>query len=271
MYQTRLLIVSRVFEAKRPFRMTLDQLKIHGGWSRDMGLDTLIKYLMDELDAMQKDTTSHFDPAKEKKQLDLLYNGDVSVEDPVLQELSLAKAQIVDLTYQVNEVKELLVSFVSTHRPQPRQDAPIEGLRLPFPPASSLDPSPVSTNAVDPLLPKGLLPSTPPSQSDDQSTRRIMNGVKRPAMKNWQEMAMAWSTGNKAAGFLKPVKDFTPPERVAYGSDLCSKIKTIGEAREKLSSDVEFIERYGTGNTDNIMKIIRAENKAAKATQSKAN
>lgn len=227
----------RLFVAPYPNRMTLSELKQHGGWSLHENYDTLMKYIIDEWDAMDEEVENFFDPDRKMTQHLLRYGGDEAenVSDLAQESNQRILQKVADLERSVN-VKHLELLSI------------LQGLASSV--TAAVTAVPVPTTAGPVAAPPENLVIGP----------KMLGSVKVPKNPSWKLMRDLYSHGYPSIGFDRALKDLSPEERQVFGSSFVSKCKKIWDEFNFFPTEHEFLQKYGhlQNNTKALLAQIQS-------------
>lgn len=246
-----------LMKAPHPHRMTMDQLKVWGGWSENMDSDTLMKYILDDLDVSKNSVTFFHHPKRFIQYHDL--RDDCMDPISLVHEMRVYKMELkesyADLSKKMDGVIATLASLIQSIQAGKAPTVP-QGIPANVTAASQVE---IADSPKPPIKRRKFVNSLP----------GLIDGIDS-RLSGWQDYVKLWTEGLQTKGYLYPVSDkskYSDEERYSKKHQF-SKVKQIGQEYVKFvqvfgeeRGRQSFIDHHAGGNfkicTEALLKSIR--------------
>lgn len=234
--------------APYPFRMNLNKLKKHGGWSKQESYDTLMKYIIDEWDALDTDVVDFWNPDKVIEQYSLQYGGDgLDFEGGNEETTQVLLSHVATLTHKVERletsINEKNDQILALLRAVLAANVPVAGPDAPDVPEV-------------PKVPKARVTSP-----------GMIDGVLLPTLNTWQICRDLWDTGHQVADdktdgktrtVIFPLNDLPNDQEMLFGKQIFFKIRKVVTERAFYNCDAEFEAEFAHAPVSDLNALLIA-------------
>ncbi|KAG0268459.1 hypothetical protein DFQ27_006689 [Actinomortierella ambigua] len=254
-------------------KWSLKAVKWWGGWSAGEQEGTIMRYLLDEMNAYETGYSDMFSPNR-RNYRHTVFMGEADADKPLTRgefsrALEAMERKLAHSQATLDTMMQLILSI------QQSVDTMRQEQGLPVSPAPQ--PSPQTGNSPQPPFHPQVQSSlalhvqATPSQPTQQHTRVDRRKPVIPIARTWQECVKQWDEGDKDNGLEIPLKDWPTHMRVSVGP-LYSQRKLIVEEVKRCGTEQELRKVYGEklNSVQTLITSIREKRKREKREASLA-